>query len=431
MIQLHPDDGQVGSEPSAGESARSSESAPSTGSVKIAYLVNQYPSTSHSFIRREIQALEAIGVSVSRFSIRDTGSLLIDSSDKEEHRTTESVLSTGILALLCSACLLFLLYPLKFLRTLAICWRCGGRARSRLRHLFYLIEAAWLARRLANLQIQHVHSHFGTNSTTVAMLCASLLSKGTFSFTVHGPEEFDRPDSISLTEKIERSAFVVAISSFGSSQLKRWCALKHWGKIYIVHCGLEDQYLQSAAPVNHSRQIVCLGRLCEQKGQLVLIQAIRRLHDQGIGLEAVFVGDGPMRGEIESLIAASGLQHVVRIIGWQDCKQVMQWIRESHCMVLPSFAEGLPVAIMESLALGRPVISTYVAGIPELVTTECGWLTPAGDVTALAEAISHCLSLRTDELQHMADVGAMRVEQRHSIRHEARKLRSLFEGDFS
>jgi glycosyltransferase involved in cell wall biosynthesis len=252
----------------------------------------------------------------------------------------------------------------------------------------------------------------------------------TYSFTAHGPEEFDRVKALALEVKIERAAFVVAISSFGISQLYRWCESKHWAKIYLVHCGVDEMFLtQPHTPVPELPRLVCVSRLSEQKGHLLLVEAARRLAALGLQFKLVLVGDGPLRPQIETSIAQLGLRDYIEIAGWASNSEVQQHILAARAMVLPSFAEGLPVVIMEALALSRPVISTYVAGIPELVSDVCGWLVPPGAVEELTAAMQAALQLPVEQLEQMGKAGAERVVGWHDAAIEARKLAALFQSD--
>jgi glycosyltransferase involved in cell wall biosynthesis len=273
----------------------------------------------------------------------------------------------------------------------------------------------------------HIHAHFGTNSAEVAMLVHAL-GGPSYSFTVHGPTEFDKPEFLGIGEKIRRAAFVVAISSYGRSQLYRWVGHAHWPKIKVVHCGLDPAFHDGAEnPPNDKPRLVCVGRLCEQKGQLLLIEAVARLAAKGFRFELVLAGDGEMRGELESLIARHGLGSQVRITGWISGEAVRDEILAARGLVLPSFAEGLPVVIMEAMVLRRPVLTTYVAGIPELVTPGInGWLFPAGDIDALATAMEDCLSRPPEALQRMGEAARVRALERHSIDGEAAKLGDFF-----
>jgi glycosyltransferase involved in cell wall biosynthesis len=397
--------------------------------MKIAYLVNLYPKVSHSFIRREIAGVEACGIQVARFSIRSCSSELIDETDKLELEKTQVVLEIGMFRLLFSLLRLALTRPMRFAIAFKLMLQVSRFSdRSLWHHLAYLAEASVLIDWFSDSGIAHIHAHFGTNSTTVAMLCHTL-GGPSYSFTVHGPEEFDKLKIIALEEKIKRATFVVAVSSFGKSQLYRWCHHQQWSKIHQIHCGVDELFLtQPPIPIPKAPRLVCVGRLCEQKGHLLLVEAARRLTAEGLPLKLVLVGDGPLRSQIETQIAQLNLQDSIEITGWASNSQVQQQILNSRAMVLPSFAEGLPVVIMEALALGRPVISTYVAGIPELVAPGiCGWLVPAGSVEALTAAMRSALQLPEEQLEHMGRVGAGRVAQHHNAALEAKKLAVLFQ----
>ncbi|MGL5063287.1 MAG: glycosyltransferase, partial [Microcoleus sp.] len=289
-------------------------------------------------------------------------------------------------------------------------------------------EACVLLNWFAEQEIAHVHAHFGTNSTTVAMLCR-VLGGPTYSFTVHGPEEFDKATILSLAEKIKRSTFVAAVSSFGKSQLFRWCDRAFWSKIHVIHCGVDADFLvHPHVPIPAAPRLVCVGRLSEQKGHLLLLEAASKLAATGFDFKLIFVGDGPLRSEIEQQISQLKLQNHIEITGWASGEEVQQQLLASRAMVLPSFAEGLPVVIMEALALNRPVISTYVAGIPELVEPGvCGWLVPPGSAELLAAAMRSALESPLEKLEEMGKAGAERVSQQHNAALEAKKLVTLFQ----
>jgi glycosyltransferase involved in cell wall biosynthesis len=397
--------------------------------LHIAYFINQYPKVSHSFIRREIHALERQGFQISRFALRGWDAVLVDEEDKAEQATTRYVLNQGAGPLLVAVMAVLLASPLRFLSALALALKLGRRSdRSMIHHLAYLAEACRMLPWLRESGVRHLHAHFGTNSTTVAML-AHVLGGPPYSFTVHGPEEFDKPQFIGLDEKIRRAAFVVAVSSYGRSQLFRWVGHVHWSTIHVVHCGLEQAFhAVPPVPVPDVPRLVCVGRLCEQKGQLLLIEALARLAGKGVELELVLAGDGEMRAEIEALVVRHALGGRVRITGWIDARQVREEILNARGLVLPSFAEGLPVVIMEAMALRRPVLSTYVAGIPELVRDgQEGWLFPAGSVEELASAIETILACPAGKLARMGEDGYRRVRLRHDIDTEAARLAGLFE----
>jgi glycosyltransferase involved in cell wall biosynthesis len=397
-------------------------------SSRIAYFINEYPAVSHSFIRREILALERQGFEIERIALRGWDAEPVDPEDALEQQRTRYVLRGGPLPLLIESCSALVTAPLRFLSTLGLALRLGWRAARPLPyHLVYLAEACRILRWLKSFGATHVHAHFGTNSAEVVML-ARALGGPPYSFTVHGPEEFDQPLSLAIGEKVRRSAFVVAISSYGRGQLFRWVEHPQWPKIKVIHCGLEAAFYDVApTPPPAALRLVCVGRLCEQKGQLLLLEATARLAAKGMRFDLRLVGDGEMRNELEALIEKHALGQQVRITGWISSEQVRKEILAARALVLPSFAEGLPVVIMEAMALRRPVLTTYVAGIPELVRPgENGWLCASGDVDGLVAALEDLLSRPVDELQLMGEAAHRRVLERHSVDTETAKLAGLF-----
>lgn len=401
--------------------------------VKLAYLVNTYPRASHSFIRREIQALERRALPVHRFAMRSDRGGLVDAGDIAEDSRTEHILEAGVLRLIALSFGWLLRHPVQAFAAFALALKAGRRGAGggagtggRLRHMIYLIEAAYVARRCRDLGIDHLHAHFGTNSATVAMLVRAL-GGPRFSFTVHGPEEFDAPLALSLGEKIERAAFVVAISSFGRSQLCRWVAPAHWAKIKVVHCGIEPARFPSpVAPPGGGPHLVAIGRFSAQKGFALLIEALA-LSAPGLpDLHLTLVGDGELRPEITGLIERHGLDRHVTLAGWQSEDGVRKALDAAQALILPSFAEGLPVVLMEAMANGRPVIATAIAGVPELVTGETGWIVPAGDASALAAAIHTLAALPAERLAEMGAAARARVFERHDIEALAASLARHF-----
>jgi glycosyltransferase involved in cell wall biosynthesis len=293
--------------------------------------------------------------------------------------------------------------------------------------MIYLAEACVLRDWLVEAGTAHLHCHYGTNSTTVALL-GRILGGPPYSFTMHGPEEFDSPRALSLRDKIHGAEFVAAISEFTRSQLFRWADHADWAKIHVIHCGADALFLRAErTPIPGAPRLVSVGRLAEQKGQLLLIEAAARLIAEGVDCEVVIVGDGPMRGQAERLIDRLGARGKVRITGSLSNLDVRREIESARALVLPSFAEGLPTVFMEAMALGRPVIGTYIAGAPELVEPgACGWLVPAGSVDELARAMRACLAAPVEDLERMGREGARRVAERHDASKEARKLADLF-----
>lgn len=391
--------------------------------MKLAYVLNTYPMPSQTFIRRELRALERAGMQVQRIAMRRGDVPLVDAGDKEEERSTQYVLDAGASRLGLALARVAVTQPAAFVRALACAWRMGRRSpRGPLRSLVYLAEACFVLRLCRG--VDHVHAHFGTNATAVALL-TRLLGGPRYSFTVHGPEEFDDPVGLSLDTKIAHAAFIVAISQFGRSQLFRWARFDHWPKIEVVHCGIEPSAFATPAPLPEGpTRLVSIGRFAEQKGQMILIEALAACKNSAIRL--VLVGDGDMRPALEQAIAHHRLKDRVTLTGWLSEDGVRAELAAAHALVLPSFAEGLPMVIMESMAAARPVLSTMIAGSPELVQQGLtGWLVPAGDTQALADAMDGCAGTDHAKLVQMGLAGRERVLVRHDVDDQATRLLAL------
>jgi glycosyltransferase involved in cell wall biosynthesis len=289
--------------------------------------------------------------------------------------------------------------------------------RGLVRHLAYLVEACLVRELTIRQAVVHVHVHFGTNAAAVARL-AHVLGGPRWSMTVHGPDEFDAPIGLALGEKVQDAAFTAAISHFCVAQLQRWTPPELWGRIALVRCSVGDDFEGAGpAPPPETSRFVCVGRLSAQKGQLLLLDALARLVAEGCDARLVLAGDGELRPLLEERVARLGLRERVEITGWISSERVRELLRESRALVLPSFAEGLPVAILEAFALARPVIATHVGGIPELVEPgRSGWLVPAGSLEALAAAMREALGLSGEALAEMGRAGRERVLEQHGTR---------------
>ena len=380
--------------------------------MRIAYLVNRYPAVSHSFIRREIEGVEAAGAEVLRFTIRPPGTDLPDGADRREAAQTTAIMGAGAAALLAAFGRRLMRDPLRTLSTLLFAVRLAGAHPDRiLRHVAWLVQACWLLDHLAG--VDHLHAHFGTNPASVALF-ARRLGGPPYSFTVHGPDEFDAPVALNLPTKIGEAAFVAAISSYGRSQLMRWSDPIHWPRIVIVRCGLDRSFLDAEPAADRRCDDFCaVARLSAQKGLPLLIDAVALLVRRGLDPRLTIVGEGELRPALERQIAAAGLGDRVALVGACDAAGVRGVLGSSRAMVLPSFAEGLPVVIMESLAVGTPVIVSGIAGTPELVDEGCGWVVPAGSVERLADAMADAIGATPERLAALGREGRRRVLAQH------------------
>ena len=398
--------------------------------MRVAYLINQYPAVSHTFIRREIQALERQGIEVHRIALRGWDTELVDAQDVQERTKTRYVLRAGIAAMIGALIAAAIASPLRAVRALGLAWRMSRSSERPFPvHLAYLGEAALIAWWLRASGASHLHAHFATNPAEIAML-THVLGGPAYSFTAHGSDIMDRPAQVGLQETVQRAKFAVAVCSFGRNQIFKWTSHRVWDRVKVVRCGLQPGYGKYAPPVGAiaARRLVCVGRLSKEKGQLLLLRAVElAVRECGEPFEVVLAGDGPMRADVEAAIAKAALAPHVRITGWLDSAGVAQEISQACALVVPSLSEGLPVVIMEAMAHGRPVIAPFLSGIPELVVDEeTGWLYPASDSQALAQAMLRCISLSSEEREVMGMKALERVWSMHHIDEEARKLATLF-----
>lgn len=394
--------------------------------LRIAYLVNCYPAPSHSFIRREIAGVEETGMRVIPYSIRPAPSVLPDYRDEIARGHTVTVLENGVPALLFACIIEAIKNPFGFCRALACAFRMARTSSvGAWRQIAYLAEAAWLNRDWCAEGISHVHAHFGTNPTAVARL-AHAWGGPPYSFTVHGPDEFDAPGAIDLGGKIADATFVAGISSYGRSQLMRWAAPEDWAKIEVVRCGVDSDFLETeVADPPDNATLCCIARLGPQKGLHILVDAVAMVMPDRPDLRVVVLGDGPLRGALEAQAAAHGVSANITFAGLASGDAVRQQLIDARAFVLPSFAEGLPVVLMEALALRRPVLTTWVAGIPELVDAQVGWLSPPGDAAALAASIRAALNAPVATLAAMGDAGRARVQAMHNSTANGAQLAAL------
>lgn len=338
--------------------------------TRIAYLVSEYPAPSHTFIRREIAALRQRGVDVVPFSIRKPGVAREPGSQPVEH-----ILGQRPHAYLLAVLAAVFTRPVRFLSV----WRLSlGHRQAGLRGViwsqFHFVEALYFARLLKRANIMRVHNHFANSGATVGLLAARFLDLP-WSLTLHGISETDHPAGALLPAKVVHADFVACASWFMRAQAMRFVDQRHWDKSLVVRCGIDLTALpQPAASLPDGDQpalrFICVGRLSAEKGYPGLLKVFGEMIAQGSSATLTIVGDGPLRQQVEQEIADMGLGHRVDLRGALPEQETLSAIAGADALVLPSLMEGLPVVLMEAMALGKPVIASCVAGIPELVRDE-------------------------------------------------------------
>jgi colanic acid/amylovoran biosynthesis glycosyltransferase len=384
--------------------------------TRIAYLISEYPKPSHTFIRREIAALRRVGVDIVPFSIRPTLQTLTTELERAARDETQAVLGRSPLSYVAAILGAFLRRPGRTWSTLrlALRHRAPG-AKGMLWTLFYFVEAIFLTGLLRQAGATRLHNHFGQGGATVGMLAAHF-NDIPWSLTLHGVSETDYPAGLLLGEKIARADFVACASWFMRAQGMRVAQPAHWGKLHVVRCGVDLAALpQPQSGGDEPVRFICVARLSPEKWHRGLLEAFAVVRKKTPGARLIIVGDGPLRPELEELVAALGVQEAVIFHGALDEAATLVAVAGADVLVLPSLLEGLPVSLMEAMALGKPVISSNVAGIPELVRDgRNGLLFPPSESGALAQ---HMITLATDRplRERLGAAGKITVAEEFAI----------------
>jgi glycosyltransferase involved in cell wall biosynthesis len=398
--------------------------------LRAAYLVSCYPAVSHTFISREIRALRKLGVDVHTFSVRPTDKAeLKDELRAMEFAETFTILRQAPWRILAAHVAEFARQPGQYSMTLAKSLRHRAPGiRSFTLAFAYFAEAVVLARELRRRCITHLHNHFANSGATVGFLATRLLGMP-WSFTMHGISETDYPAGLMLGRKIEAADFVACVSYFGRAQAMRLVEPDQWRKLHVVRCGLPLAALPAHAQPSSVKRIISVGRLSAEKGQAGLLEAFAAVARDRGEVELVLIGDGPERELLQSRAAALDIAHKVTFAGRCGEMETIEQIARSDVLVLSSFMEGLPIVLMEAMAVGTPVIASRVAGIPELVEDgKTGLLFAPSDWDALAECIRRLLE--NDALRaKLARAGSVAVKRQFDVERSARAMLALFQSE--
>lgn len=396
--------------------------------LTIAYITGLYARATDTFIRDEIYRLRQKGHRIYTFSTGcpDISQCINEEIKLERERTCYLTRDRLFPALL--AFFLFLIqHPLKLIKCFLLAIKTS---RSDLIAVFEtginLLQACDLAYQVNHLGIQQIHNHLGQNSATVAML-AEELTNVPVSHSIHGPYIFDDPIGWCLSEKIARASFIRCISYFTQSQCMRYCEKKHWHKLHVVRCVPSQSFFnRDVLKPSLQNRFLWIGRMCPEKGVFTLIEAFAHLAKQIPQIELDLVGDGLLYEEVKLIISKTACGDRIHLYGWLSSEQILERIEMAKAIVMASYAEGLPVVLMEAMALGRPVIASAIAGIPELVINEYnGWLVPASSVKDLVNALEKVANLSYKELVKMGKNASATVQTHHNPIDEIKILETL------
>lgn len=399
---------------------------------RVAYLISQYPAVNHTFILREVLAVRKCGVDVRIVSIRDPDRSLTDlaADERSESEQAKYVIREGMWGASRAHLQAFITRPVGYLRGFRAMLRFGLRSPSNLRScVLYFTEALIAGRWIMANRITHVHTHFASN---VAWLIQATFPIS-MSMTIHGPSEFDDVDAFCLAEKVSAATFVVAISRYGQGQLYRASTMADWPKIHMARLGVDGSVFAPVSRPTEARpfRLLSVARLAAVKGQLVLLQSIAELVREGRDVRLEVIGDGPDRESLMAATAELNLLGHVSFAGWQNQPEVRRQLAVAHAFVLTSFAEGIPVVLMEAMATELPCVATWIMGIPELIRDEInGLLVPPADVAGVAGAIRRLMddsALRLD----LGRAGRTCVLRDFNLAHNSSRVARLLEAAVS
>jgi colanic acid/amylovoran biosynthesis glycosyltransferase len=387
----------------------------------MAYLLSQYPAVNHVFMLREVCFLRRLGWDIQVASIRnpDREPSAMTPAEREEAGSTYYVKSSGLYRLALAHAYTLASRPIHYIRGL------GGALRHAARHgLFYFIEAVAVGHWMRRHGLRHVHTHY---ASTVGFLVGRIFPV-TLSITFHGPAEFEDPAGSRLTGKVRASLFCCAISQYGVSQLMYACGYPEWPKLELTALGVDpDRFPPRPFRATPSPfQIICVGRLAPVKGLHLLIAAMAALVQEGRHIRLRLAGDGPDRIALRQDVEGRGLSDRVSFEGNVNQDKLLELYRESDALVLSSFAEGLPVVLMEAMAMEIPCVAPWVNGIPEIITHETdGLLVPPGDAAALARAVGRLMD-DAELRRNLGQNARLKILEKFELRRNAEHLADVF-----
>ncbi len=402
----------------------------SAPALHLAYLVSRYPAVSHTFILREVFELRRLGIQIEVASINalDRPFAALTAEEQAEAKRTFVVKQAGISGVLKAHLATLLGSPAAYLKS---CWRALRMGSTDLRKValcfFYFVEAVMVGHWMRALKLTHLHVHFATPAATVGVLVTKIFPY-TLSITVHGPDEFYDVPGYLLPEKIEASRLLCTIGMFARSQLMKVSPVSEWDKIAVTPLGVDPDLFQPSPfrEVPDPFEVLCVGRLVPAKGQHILLSAIRTLRKQGRTVRLRLVGDGPDRRMLEKAARDLGIEDDVRFEGAVNQDRIRDFYRSADAFALASFAEGIPVVLMESMAMQVPCVTTWITGVPELIRDGIdGLLVPPSDVEALAGAISLLMDDPALRLR-IGEAGRRRVIDKYHLRKNTEHLAEVF-----
>ncbi len=397
---------------------------------RLAYLISQYPAISHTFILREIRMLRHVGFDISVASINspDRNAERLTHAEREEVTNTYYVKPDGIKGAIKAHLYTLFTQPLNYVSGLFFALRLGQFDLKKIRYgFFYFVEAVMIAQWMRRNKLSHLHVHFGMEAATVGLITKRTFPI-TFSFTMHGPRDFYDIYGCYLTQKVLEADFICCITHFASSQLMMLSPPSLWDKLEVSPLGVDPNTFtpHQFHPHPEPFEILCVGRLVPDKGQFILVEATARLIARGYKLRLHLVGDGPDRPALETEVKQRGLTEQIIFAGAVNQDQVLEFYANTDIFVLASFAEGLPVVLMEAMVMEIPCVTTHITGVPELIEHRVnGLLVAPSDIEGLAEAIGELMD-KPDFRQQMGIAACQQVKKHYELQQNTKRLADIF-----
>lgn len=397
----------------------------------LAYLVSTYPTLSMTFVLREVLALRELGFRIDTASINPPDRPLdrLTQIEAGEAKRTYCVKQHGLAGATVAKLQTVVGNFGGYWRGVGLAFRLAGLDLRRLYlNLMYFIEALMVGQWMKRQGLRHLHVHLASQAASVGLFVRTVFGFG-YSLTVHGPDEFYDVERQLLAEKIAAADFLCCISSFARSQLMKLSPYKHWNKFVVSPLGVDPDTFAPRPPraVLETFEILCVGRLTPAKGQHILIDALERLTREGHRVRLRFVGSGPDEASLREHAARTSAGERIVFEGAINQDRILDFYAEADAFCLPSFAEGLPVVLMEAMAMEIPCVTTHIAGIPELIRDgEDGLLVPPSDVDALAKALARLMN-DAELRQRIGKNGRVQVRNRYDLRSNVERLARIFE----
>jgi colanic acid/amylovoran biosynthesis glycosyltransferase len=397
--------------------------------MKLGYLVGQYPALSHTYILREVLALRRYGIDVRVVSVRecDRPMTALSADEVQEAQRSFSVIGGGPLHALLANSRVLWRHPIGYLRGLLYAWTLSrGTPRLLVMYSLYFLEAVVAGDYFERQGVTNIHTHF---SSTVLLILARIF-RVRYSLTVHGSGEFVDVVGFHLAEKVARATFVATVGQYGMSQVMNASNPAHWHKVVVLPLGVDvDAFRPRRAlqrDLNEPFRLLSVGRLSAPKGHPILIEAVVLLRGRGRNVRLTLVGEGPERATLEQLIARDDLGDCVRLAGACNHDRLADHYESSDAFVLASFLEGVPVVLMEAMAMELPCVATWITGIPEIIEKDVeGLLVPPASASAIADAVERLMD-DPEQARRLGAAARRKVLAKYDLERNVQRLAEEF-----